>query len=150
MKTNRPTFFNRKYSRRCILKTSIATKTQIPLQIRIILHLQRHHHAFMMRISARGLACVLTSNIARSRHTGGRPNLRCMSSVSVTVVKPRVGVGVVILRHLKEHPEPDVLLIKRGKPPSEGMGPAGQQVPALLLHIRTRYSRNTENINVSR
>ena len=33
---------------------------------------------------------------------------------------PKVGVGVILLRHLKESSQPDVLLIKRGKPPSLG------------------------------
>jgi len=32
-----------------------------------------------------------------------------------------VGVGVVILRHLKECKEPEVLLIRRGKPPNKGL-----------------------------
>jgi len=34
---------------------------------------------------------------------------------------PKVGVGVVVLRHLLESPSPEVLLIKRGKRPSKGM-----------------------------
>lgn len=44
--------------------------------------------------------------------------------------EPRVGVGVIVLRHLKDSMHgKDVLLIKRGKPPSEGKWsfPGGSQ-----------------------
>jgi ADP-ribose pyrophosphatase YjhB (NUDIX family) len=34
---------------------------------------------------------------------------------------PKVGVGVVVLRHLLEKPKPEVLLIRRGKAPSKGL-----------------------------
>jgi ADP-ribose pyrophosphatase YjhB (NUDIX family) len=34
---------------------------------------------------------------------------------------PRVGVGVILLRHLIENNNPEVLLIRRGKPPSMGL-----------------------------
>lgn len=46
-----------------------------------------------------------------------------------TVSKPSVGVGVVILRHLKSNENPEVLLIRRGKPPSKGLVsfPGGKQ-----------------------
>lgn len=46
-----------------------------------------------------------------------------------TVSKPSVGVGVVILRHLKSNRNPEVLLIRRGKPPSKGLVsfPGGKQ-----------------------
>lgn len=43
-----------------------------------------------------------------------------MASRIVSIVHPKVGVGVVILRHLREHLRPEVLLIQRGKPPSKG------------------------------
>ena len=45
------------------------------------------------------------------------------------MMKPRVGVGVVVLRHLEERARPDVLLIRRGKPPSQGLWsfPGGSQ-----------------------
>jgi 8-oxo-dGTP diphosphatase len=48
---------------------------------------------------------------------------RCASSTArnTPVPEPRVGVGVVILRHLKECQEPEVLLIRRGKPPNKGL-----------------------------
>lgn len=49
---------------------------------------------------------------------------RCASSAvkcSHVAQEPRVGVGVVIMRHLKECQEPEVLLIRRGKPPNKGL-----------------------------
>lgn len=57
--------------------------------------------------------------------------LRSLVFASTTVAKrrPAVGIGVVILRHLVENPHPEVLLIRRGKPPSKGMisFPGGRQ-----------------------
>jgi len=46
-----------------------------------------------------------------------------------TISKPNVGIGVVILRHLKELEQPEVLLIQRGKAPSKGLisFPGGSQ-----------------------
>jgi 8-oxo-dGTP diphosphatase len=65
----------------------------------------------------RGITSALTREIAHCCTLQTRANL--MSSTSAMALhEPRVGVGVVVLRHLKEKKEPDVLLIKRGKPPS--------------------------------
>lgn len=86
-----------------------------------------------MSFTARGIEYVLIRNNARS--CLARPNLLCRPSVSASVVEPRVGVGVVILRHLKEHPEPDVLLIKRGKPPSEGMRMSLMDPSLMHIHF---------------
>ena len=40
--------------------------------------------------------------------------------MSTHLTHPKVGVGVVILRHLIDRPRPETLLIRRGKPPSLG------------------------------
>lgn len=65
---------------------------------------------------------------ARSFSTIGRRLPLCMASSS-TVMKPSVGIGVVILRHLKELDHPEVLLIRRGKSPGRGLisFPGGKQ-----------------------
>jgi 8-oxo-dGTP diphosphatase len=43
------------------------------------------------------------------------------SSTTTGHTSPRVGVGVILLRHLQERSNPEVLLIRRGKPPSKGL-----------------------------
>jgi 8-oxo-dGTP pyrophosphatase MutT (NUDIX family) len=60
-----------------------------------------------------------------------------------TVSKPSVGVGVVILRHLKSNQNPEVLLIRRGKPPSKGLVsfPGGkQEIGETLIECAIRES----------
>lgn len=43
------------------------------------------------------------------------------SSAKAGHTSPRVGVGVILLRHLVENNNPEVLLIRRGKAPSMGL-----------------------------
>ena len=50
------------------------------------------------------------------------PARLCMAAPAAgSAPPPKVGVGVVILRHLRGAPGPEVLLIRRGKRPSKGM-----------------------------
>ncbi len=66
--------------------------------------------------------------LARSFSTVSRRFPTCMAS-SKSTQRPNVGIGVVILRHVRELEQPEVLLIRRGKAPSKGLVsfPGGSQ-----------------------
>lgn len=67
--------------------------------------------------------------LSRSVPNLGRFFPRTMTYSSEKLQRPNVGIGVVILRHLKEREQPEVLLIRRGKAPSRGLisFPGGSQ-----------------------
>lgn len=65
-------------------------------------------------------------------------------AASVAKRRPAVGVGVVIFRDLIEHDGPEVLLIRRGKPPSKGLisFPGGsQELGETVIECAIREAR---------
>lgn len=63
----------------------------------------------------------MQSQVRSLLRIGSRITARAMNSDAVRNYpkEPRVGIGIVVLRHLEPSP-PEVLLIQRGKPPSMG------------------------------
>lgn len=108
------------------------------------LRLPREHltHNFCRNISR---ALHATAGAARSAHASDPPpSPTPPSRVRSYPSEPRVGVGVVVLRQLTQHKrDAEVLLVRRGKPPSKGEGAACSARPPLPPSPRPHLPRRT-------
>lgn len=110
-------------------------------------------HSYMPRIASLVRRAVLAgertflqvhyspSSIRTVSMATGAPTPPALPPSPQAVAVPKVGVGVVVLRHLKGAQAPEVLLIKRGKRPSKGACPVLRRTCASAVAVSSTLSQ---------
>jgi len=73
------------------------------------------------RALSRATSAFISTSKSPLRLNNHTTKIAASTSAKGGHTSPKVGVGVILLRHLLENNNPEVLLIRRGKPPSMGL-----------------------------